>query len=90
MREGCRKRGVRRVTSGGAACIGSRWAVIVFALVVVGCEPTVNQETHTSFGNAWSVMCVGWADLVDCRCFLSFVFLGDARRLELSPCNTHP
>ena len=25
---------------------------------------------------------------VDCRYFLSFVFLGDARRLELSPCNT--
>ena len=23
-----------------------------------------------------------------CRCFLSFVFLGDARRFELSPCNT--
>ena len=36
---------------------------------------------------AWSVRCVGWADWVDCRCFLSFVFLGDARRLELSPCN---
>ena len=31
---------------------------------------------------------VGWADWVDYRCFLSFVFLGDARRLELSPCNT--
>ena len=30
---------------------------------------------------------VGWAEWVDCRCFLSFVFLGDARRLELSPCN---
>ena len=25
---------------------------------------------------------------VDCRCFPSFVFLGVARRLELSPCNT--
>ena len=31
---------------------------------------------------------VGWADWVDCRCFLFFVFLGVARRLELSPCNT--
>ena len=30
-------------------------------------------------------MTVVW---VDCRCFLSFVFLGGARRLELSPCNT--
>ena len=38
---------------------------------------------------AWSVRCVGWADWVDCRCFLSFVFLGVARRLELSPCNTN-
>ena len=28
-------------------------------------------------------------DLVACRCFLSFVFLGGARRLELSPCKTH-
>ena len=37
---------------------------------------------------AWSVRCVGWADWVDCRCFLSFVFLGVARRLEISPCNT--
>ena len=37
---------------------------------------------------AWSVRCVDWADWVDCRCFLSFVYLGDARRLELSPCNT--
>ena len=27
----------------------------------------------------------GW---VDCRCLLSFVFVGVARRLELSPCNT--
>ena len=37
---------------------------------------------------AWSVRFVGWADWVDCRCFFSFVFLGVARRLELSPCNT--
>ena len=37
---------------------------------------------------AWSVRFVGWADWVDCRCFLSFVFLGVARRLELSPCHS--
>ena len=36
---------------------------------------------------AWSVRFVGWADWVDCRCFLSFVFLGGARCLELSPCS---
>ena len=34
---------------------------------------------------AWSVRFVGW---VACSCFLSFVFLGVARRFELSPCNT--
>ena len=38
---------------------------------------------------AWSVRFVGWADWVDCRCFLFFVFLGVARRLDLSPCNTN-
>ena len=37
---------------------------------------------------AWSVRFVGWADWVDCRCSLSFVFLGVARRLEISPCKT--
>ena len=37
---------------------------------------------------AWAVRFVGWADWVDCSCFLLFVFLGVARRLELSPCNT--
>ena len=37
---------------------------------------------------AWSVRCVGRVARVDCRCFLSFVFLSGARRLELSPCNT--
>ena len=43
------------------------------------------------FDSAWCLVCelcrstVNW---VDCRCFLSFVFLGGARRLELSPCNT--
>ena len=43
------------------------------------------------FGSAWCLVCArfaGWADWVHCRCFLSFVFLGDARRLDLSPCNT--
>ena len=37
---------------------------------------------------AWSVRCVGWAGWVGCRCFLPFVFLGGAGRLELSPCKT--
>ena len=36
---------------------------------------------------AWSVRCVDRVDWVDCRCFLSVVVLGGARRLELSLCN---
>ena len=38
---------------------------------------------------AWSVRCVGRVDWVNCSCFLSFVFLSGARRLELPPCNKH-
>ena len=41
------------------------------------------------FDSAWCFVCEVFrltVDCVDCRCFLSFVFLGDARRLELSPC----
>ena len=43
------------------------------------------------FDSAWCLVCelrrvtVVW---VDCRCFLSFVYLGGAWRLVLSPCNT--
>ena len=33
-------------------------------------------------------LCLLTAVWVDCRCVLSFVFLGGARRMELSPCNT--
>ena len=43
---------------------------------------------HVCVTRRKSVRFVGWADWVDCRCSLSFVFLGVARRLELSPCNT--
>ena len=35
-------------------------------------------------------MCWLTVDWVDYRCFLYFVFLGGARRLELPPCNTLP
>ena len=44
------------------------------------------------FYSAWCLVgevCRLTVDCVDCRCFLSFVFLGGARRLELSPCNTY-
>ena len=43
------------------------------------------------FGSTWWLVCevcrltVDW---VDCRCFLYFVFFGDAMRLKLSLCNT--
>ena len=33
-------------------------------------------------------LCRLMVDWVDCRCLLSFVSLGGARRLELSPCST--
>ena len=40
-----------------------------------------------SSGCLVSEVCWLMVDWVDCRCFLSLVFLGGARRLELSPCN---
>ena len=49
----------------------------------------VSRAVHSVVLGAWSVRCVGWAGWVDCRCFLSSVFLSNARRLELSPCNTY-
>ena len=45
-------------------------------------------RSHLSHGHFAHTMCVTRRKLVNCRCFLSFVFLGVARRLELSPCNT--
>ena len=44
-----------------------------------------------TFDSAWCLVCEVCrltVHCVDCRCSLSFVFLGCARRLELSPCNT--
>ena len=64
--------------------MGSCCAEACTAAVLTG----VMRLPGCPFGSAWSVRFVGWADWVDCRCFLSFVFLGVARRLELSPCNT--
>ena len=57
-------------------------AVLIGVMRLPGCP----------FDSAWCLVCevrrltVEW---VDCRCFLSSVFLGGARRLELSPCNTN-
>ena len=49
----------------------------------------ISQAVLSVVLGPWSVRFVGWANWVDCRCFLFFlVFLGVARRLELSPCNT--
>ena len=56
-------------------------AVLIGVMLLPGCP----------FDSAWCLACevcrlsVDW---VDCRCFLSFVLLGGARHLELSPCNT--
>ena len=41
--------------------------------------------------SGWCLVCEVWllaVVSVDCRCSLSFVFLGGARCLELSPCYT--
>ena len=61
------------------------WAEACTAAVLLLC---VSRAVLSVVLGAWSVRFVGWADWVDCRCFLSFVFLGVARRLEISPCNT--
>ena len=56
-------------------------AVLVGVMRLLGC----------SFDGAWSLvceLCLLAVICVDCRCSLSFVFLGGARCLELSPCNT--
>ena len=50
------------------------------------CATTSGQAGQPASASSMDyTTCMGW---VDCRCFLSFVFLGVARRLELSPCNT--
>ena len=46
------------------------------------------EKAEQAQQHSGTVRCVGWADGVDCRCFLSFGSLSGARRLELSPCNT--
>ena len=66
---------------------GSCCAEACTAAVLIG----VMHLPGCPFDSAWCLVCevcqlaVDW---VDCRCFLSFVFLGGARRLEISPRNT--
>ena len=81
-------------TEGGRACHrGVRWGQEgTWGLIPVdGRRYTegVSLAVLSVVLGAWSARCVGRVDWVDCRCFLSFVFLSGARRLELSPCNTH-
>ena len=64
--------------------VGCCCAEACMAAVLIG----VMRLPGCPFDSAWSVRCVGRVDWVACRCFLSFVFLGGARRLELSPSNT--
>ena len=56
-------------------------AVLVGVMRLLGCP----------FDGAWFLVCELCLLAVGCvgrRCSLSFVFLGGARFLELSPCNT--
>ena len=65
----------------GCCCAEACTAAVLFGVML-------SRAVLSVVLGAWSVRFAGWADWVDCRCFLSFVFLGVARRLELSPCNT--
>ena len=40
----------------------------------------MSDQSHDA---QWTVRFVGWADWVDCRCFLFLVFLGVARRFSV-------
>ena len=66
----------------GCCCAEACMAAVLIGVVhLPGCP----------FDSAWCLVCeVRWltVDWVDCRCLLSFVFLGGAGRLELSPCKT--
>ena len=60
---------------------------VCMAAVLVG----VMRLLGFPFDAAWCLVCELCLLAVvcfDCRCSLSFVFLGGARFLELSPCNT--
>ena len=57
------------------------------AAVLIG----VMRRPGCPFDSAWCLvreLCGSTVDWVDCRCFLPFVFLGGARLLKHSPCNT--
>ena len=63
-----------------SACMA---AVLVGVMRLLGCP----------FDGAWCLVCQLCPLAVvcfACRCYLSFVFLGGARCLEPSPCNTPP
>ena len=66
----------------GCCCAEACTAAVLIGVLRLPCCP---------FDCAWrlvSEVCRLTVDCVDCKCFLSFVFLGGARRLELSPWNT--
>ena len=67
--------------------VGCCCAEGVTAAVLIG----VMRLPRGPFDSAWCLVCEVCrltVDCVDCRCFLYFLFLGGARRLELSPFNT--
>ena len=78
---------LRRVV---AFCVCRYWVVTRLVTRHVRAHSCVRETcvTRRKQLGAWSVRFVGWANWVDCRCLLFFVFLGVARRLELSPCTT--
>ena len=65
--------------------VGCFCAEACTAAVLVLC---VSLAVLSTVLGAWSVRCVGRVDWVDGGRFPSCVFLGGARRLEISPCNT--
>ena len=66
----------------GCCCAEACTAVVLIGVMrLPGCP----------FDIAWCLVCEVCrltVDCVDCKSFLSFVFLGGASRFELSPCNT--
>ena len=71
-----------RVMMAGCCCAEACTAAVLIGVMrLPGCP----------FDSAWCLVCEVCrltVECVDCGCFLSFAFLGGARRLELSPCNT--
>ena len=60
-------------------------AAVLVAAVLVGVMRLDSWAALSIVPGTWSVSCAGWQSFGLIAGFLSFVFLGGARRLELSP-----